>query len=109
MEKDYQLLMDTVLKTKKGFSLLEMLVCMVIISAFMLVSLRNTNRLNLDHYYFLNDYLYKQSEAMITRQGVSIGSGIYFNSMGHVNQARTIDFLNHSIVIHLGNGYATIK
>ena len=101
--------MDIVLNSKKGFSLLEMLVCMVIISAFMLVSLQNTNRLNLDHYYFLNDYLYNQSKAMVERDEVSIGRGIYFNSMGHVNQARTIDFNNHQVIIHLGSGYATIK
>lgn len=101
--------MATVLKNKKGFSLLEMLVCMVIVSAFMLVSISNTNRMNLDHYYFLNDYLYIQSKAMVDRNVKEVGMGIYFNCMGHVNQAKTIDFNNHSIIIHLGNGYAIIK
>ena len=101
--------MVIVLQSKKGFSLLEMLVCMVIISAFMLLSLKNTTSINLEHYYFLNDYLYQQSESMSNKEPTSIGRGIYFNSMGHVNQARTIDFVKHSVVIHLGSGYATIK
>ena len=97
------------LKSKKGFSMLEMLVCMCIISAFMIASLANTNKLNLDHYYFLNDYLYKQSQAILNREDVSIGKGLYFNNMGHINQAKTIEFKSHDIIVHLGTGYATVN
>lgn len=95
------------LKTKKGFSMLEMLACMCIISAFMLISLANTNKLNLEHYYFLNDYLYCQSKAILNRESVSVGKGLYFNNMGHINQAKTIEFINHNVIVHLGTGYAT--
>lgn len=109
MVKDCIYKMVTVSQIKKGFSMLEMLVCLCIISAFMLVSISNTNRLNLDHYYFLNDYELKQSQAILNREETPVGSGIYFNSMGHVNQAKTIEFKNRSVVIHLGNGYASIK
>lgn len=94
---------------QKGFSMLEMLVCLIIISGLMLVSLRNTNNINLDHYYFLNEYALKQSEAMLNKEDESIGNGVSFNSMGRVNQARTIEFNNHKVIIHLGNGYATCE
>lgn len=108
MERHCKLSMATALKTKKGYSMLEMLVCVLIISTLMLLTLQDTNRLNIDHYSFLNNYLIGQSSAMADRQKVVMDVGIYFNTMGHVNHAKTIDFNNHSIIIHLGSGYATI-
>lgn len=89
--------------------MLEMLVCICIISAFTLVSINNTASVNLDHYYFLNDYLLKQSQAILNKQKTNVGRGIYFNNMGHVNQAKTIEINNHSVIVHLGNGYATYE
>lgn len=100
-------MMAIVLKNKKGFSMLEMLICMVMLSSLVLLTLNNTNSLNLDYCYFLNDYLYLQSEALLKRHDVTVDKGIYFNNMGHVNQAKTIDFTNHKVIIHLGSGYAT--
>lgn len=97
------------LMNKKGFSMLEMLICMCIISILMLFSISNTNKLNLEHYDFMNNYILLQSKAILNKQEEQIGKGLYFNSMGHINQAKTIDFNNRSIIIHLGNGYATIK
>lgn len=88
---------------------MEMLLCMIIMSSFMVLSLRSVKELDLDHYYFLNDYLKKQSEAIRYKRSVSLGKGVEFNSMGHVNQGRTINYSNHSIIIHLGNGYVTVK
>lgn len=99
--------MVIVLKSRKGFSMLEMLACMCIISAFMLISLANTNKLNLQHYDFLNEYLYSQSKAILNKESVSVGNGLYFNNMGHINQAKTIEFFNHKVIVHLGTGYAT--
>ena len=87
--------------------MLEMLVCMCIVCALMLFSISNTDKLNLDNYYFLNDYLYNQSLAILNKEKISLDYGVSFNEMGHVNQARTIEFENHSVIIHLGNGYAT--
>lgn len=87
--------------------MLEMLACMIVISTFMLISLANTNELNLEHYYFLNDYLYSQSRAILERENISVGKGLYFNNMGHINQAKTIEFINHNVIVHLGTGYAT--
>lgn len=97
------------LKTKKGFSLLEVIITMCIISTLTILAVANTSSLNLDHYHFLNDYLYKQSLAIKNRENVDVTGGVYFNNMGHVNQARTLEFTNHSIIIHLGSGYATIE
>lgn len=99
--------MVIVLNSKKGFSMPEMLVCMCIICALMLLSINSTNKLNLDNYYFLNDYLYNQSLAILNKEKIFLDHGVSFNEMGHVNQARTIKFENHSIIVHLGNGYAT--
>lgn len=97
------------LKNNKGFSMLEMLICICLISTLMLLSISNTNNLNLDHYGFLNEYLLAQSKAILNREDLSMGKGVTFNGMGHVNQARTIEFGNHEVIIHLGNGYATTK
>ena len=101
--------MVIVYQNNSGFSVLEMLLCICVVSSLMLVSINGTNKLNLEHYYFLNDYLYHQSEAIDNCEEVSAGKGVYFNSMGHVNQARTIEFDNRSIIVHVGNGYAFVK
>lgn len=94
---------------RKGFSMLEMLACLIIISAFMLVSISNTNKLNLEHYEFLNKYELSQSQAILNREETSVGYGLHLNNMGHINQAKTIEFANHSVILHLGNGYATVE
>lgn len=102
-------MMDIVSLIKKGFSMLEMLVCMIILSSFLLLTINNTNYLNVDHYSFLNNYLYSQSCSIVDCKQINLDKGIYFNSMGHVNQARTINIANHNIIIHLGNGYVTYE
>ena len=101
--------MVTVSASEKGYSMLEMLASLLIISVLMLISLNKTNSINLEHYYFLNNYLLTQSETMLNKKSDSVGHGVYFNSMGRVNQARTIDFDKHKVIIHLGNGYATCE
>lgn len=92
---------------KKGYSLLEMLICLTVISCLLLISLRNVHSLDLEHYSFLNEYLIKQSEAILYKNNVDVSGNIYFNSMGHVNMARTVDKGKHKVIIHLGNGYVT--
>lgn len=89
--------------------MVEMLLCVVIVSTMLLLVITNTEQINIDQYYFLNDYLYKQSKAILNLENTDVESGIYFNNLGHVNKARTIDFKNHQVIIHLGNGYATTK
>lgn len=89
--------------------MIEMLLSMVLVSTMLLLVLGTANQTNVDYYYFLNDYLYKQSKAILNLENIDVESGIYFNNLGHVNKARTIDFKNHQVIIHLGNGYATSK
>ena len=101
--------MDIVLKTKKGYSMLEMLICMCILTSMIILCVSNYGELNMDSYYFLNDYLLKQASALANKENSEINNEIYFNSMGHINQARTIEFPNHKIIIHLGTGYATLQ
>lgn len=95
--------------SRKGFSMVEMLLCLVIISVLMLLTISNTSVINLSHYYFLNDYLKAQSQAILNKENQILEYGVKINSMGRVNQARTIEFANHKVIIHLGNGYATYE
>ncbi len=80
-----------------------------IIASFSLISLRKYSRLDLQGYYFLNDYLSTQADTMLHRRPSVFANGISFNEMGHVNMGRTISFGRHEVIIHLGNGYATIE
>ena len=89
--------------------MLEMLAVLFIIASFSLISLKKYYRLDLEAYYYLNDYLHEQAEAMLNRQSVVYEKGVSFNEMGHVNLGRTIPFGKHQVVVHLGNGYATIE
>ena len=87
----------------------EMLLCLLLLSAFTLLSLSFYHPLNVDHYYFLNDYMLKQSESIRDNTYVYFEQGITFNSMGHVNLARTIRFDRKNITINLGSGYALVR
>lgn len=109
MAKNYLLWMGIVLMTKKGYSMVEMLVCLCIVSALLMVSIRKTGILSVEHYSYLNNYLLIQSKAILNKEYIPYEKGVTFNSMGHVNQARTIDFKNHKVIIHLGNGYITYE
>lgn len=97
------------MSTEKGFSLLEMLICMMMISSLSLVSLRLNRIRNNDHFYFLNDCMLEQSKAMRDRREHAFRDGIRFNSMGHINMARTIRFHEKKITLNLGSGYVLIR
>ena len=102
--------MDIVLKTnRKGFTLLEVLISLFIISSFLVLCLRNYSDINLEHYYFMNDYLSQQSEAMVKKKKKYLDYGISINEMGHPNVSKTINIGRHNIIIHLGNGYITYE
>ena len=100
--------MGTVSSTK-GFTISEMLIGLLFLSVMLSVSLRPRVDLNLEHYYFLNDYVLTQSEAIKEKQYRPYEQGIYFNSMGHIDLARTVEFGNHRFTLNLGNGYVLIK
>ena len=65
--------------------------------------------LNLDHYYYMNEYLETLCESLTEKKTSSYKGGIFFNCMGHVYQGKTVDFGRHEVIVHLGNGYATIR
>ena len=89
--------------------MIEMLLVMLLLTAFSLISLKKHSKPDLEAYYYLNDYLYTQAEAMLKRQESVYDKGVTFNGMGHVNLGRTISFDHHEVIIHLGNGYATLE
>ena len=95
--------------TNKGFTMLEMLIGICIISSLSLLFLNINHNLDLSHYSFMNDYLLKQSEIMLNKKEEVFEKGVRFNSMGHINQARTIHFNIHKVILHLGNGYVTYE
>ncbi len=95
--------------TEKGYSLLEMLVCVMMISSLSLLSLRFGRIRQPDHYYFLNECMLEQSKAMKERREHAFREGIRFNSMGHINLARTVVFHEKKITFNLGSGYALLK
>ena len=97
------------LKTNKGFSLLEMLVSLFIVTSFMLLVLNQYIDIDYKHYYFMNDYLYKQSNAMKNNKKEYIDYGIYFNGSGHVNMAKSINIGKHKLIIHLATGYISCE
>ena len=101
--------MGIVLSTEKGFTLLELLVSIMVICGVCLIALSFNPVLNLDHYYYMNEYLETLCESLTEKVTNSYKGGIFFNSMGHVYQGKTVDFGRHKVIVHLGNGYATVK
>ena len=89
--------------------MLQILAGLCIICALTLISMGRVSMTDLSYYGYLNEYVLKQSEAMRDRRPVVYEKGVSFNSMGHVNQGRTIDFLRHKVIVHLGNGYVSLE
>lgn len=96
--------------TNKGFSLLEVLLTILIVTSLTLVTLSRVNNFNLSWLDFSNKYLYLQTDSLINKNENYVeGYDIHFNENGRVNRAQTIDFHNKKIVIHLGTGYLSYE
>ena len=89
--------------------MLEILAGLCVMAALALISFGSVLKTDLSYYSYLNEYVLRQSEAMRDRKSVIYEKGVSFNSMGHVNQGRTIDFLRHKVIVHLGNGYVSLE
>ena len=89
--------------------MLEMLIGVMIIASLALVSLNRWKQPDLEPCRFMNDYLLTQSEALKERRAKTYLNGIRFNSMGHIDLARTVGFARKKITLNLGNGYALIR
>lgn len=88
-----------------GFTLLEMLIVLVIMSIFLLLTGIYKVDYDEEYYLFPSIYLYNQSEAMLKAEKVYMDDyDISFNSEGHVNRAQTLYFINKKIVVELGGG-----
>lgn len=99
---------------KKGFSLLEILLTLVVIASLLVLSLSSFTKPNLDYLTFMNNYLLIQSKSLVDRQRNELDNTysnehISFNENGNVNGARQIEISNHNIIIHLGNGYLSYE
>ena len=100
------------MRVTKGFSMLEMLISLSIITTLSLFGLYHLKPLNIEHYIFMNEYLNNQVDAMISKRQNIFNNHhskdiISFNTLGHINKAQTIKIGNHEIIVHLGNGYLT--
>ena len=89
--------------------MLEMLITVLIIASLVLVSVNRRKQPDLERYRFLNDYLLLQSQAIREKRAKAYENGIRFNSMGHIDMARTVSFSSGKITLNLGNGYALIR
>ena len=95
----------------KGYTLIDVLVSLMIISIFSRISL-NIVPLDLDHKLFPYHYLYDQMLSIYENQdivfekddGCIINYPIKFNNHGNVNMAQTISCLNDEYVVELGWG-----
>ncbi|MCR4855520.1 MAG: hypothetical protein K5908_05060 [Erysipelotrichaceae bacterium] len=89
--------------------MLEMLVCILMISSMLVIALNHSRQPDVEKYYFLNEYFLIQSQTMKLKCPVSYQKGISFNSMGHINLARTIEFGHCVYTFNLGNGYVLVR
>lgn len=92
--------------TNKGFGLLDMLIVLFIVTSMMLVALTKYRTPDFDYIYLTNDILDAHINSLVNKENSNVsGQDIYFNENGNINKAKTITFNNHSIILHLGNGY----
>lgn len=113
MERLFILQMVMLRMNKKGYGMLSLLVLIVVMTSISLITFFNYHEVNLDKYYFINNYLYEQSNSIASKEDIDLnnkeGRPIHFNKDGKVNMAQTIDFNNGRVVIHVGSGYLTYE
>lgn len=93
----------------KGFTLLEMLLVLLIISCLTVLSVMKIPTLSIN--MFEEEYYVHQTKALALAQtqvynhdfSSNVGS-LSFNALGHVNQAQTIMVNNHKFTVQLGMG-----
>lgn len=93
---------------QNGYALLEVMIMLFIITSLGMIGLTNFVDIDLSHLSMANELAKNHLYALVDKEERSIyygGDLIRFNSSGNVNGGKTIEFLNHNLVIHLGNGY----
>ncbi len=105
-----------------GFTLVEMILCMVIISCCGLLVMPCFYTNKYERHTFIYEYLHQQSNAMLLRETVDFKPSlsrwygnyeIHFNDRGHVNRAQTVSIIENNLVydytIQLGGGRIVSK
>lgn len=83
---------------------------MALISSLTVLVLNHFNDVDVEHLDFMNGYLDMQREALTQRKEIAMpGYPISFYKSGRVNQARTVEFEKHKVIVHLGTGYLTYE
>lgn len=89
----------------KGYTLIEMLVVLALISIFSLLTLNKSLDIDEAYYEFFDEYNLYKSIALKDSNKTYYDYDIYFNEDANVNRARTITFDNgKSIIVELGFG-----
>ncbi|NMB18484.1 MAG: prepilin-type N-terminal cleavage/methylation domain-containing protein [Erysipelothrix sp.] len=86
--------------SKRGFTLLEMLIVMFITSYIVLFALP---KLHLVEYLYFNP-THAQLKAMATKTRVVVIDGLWFNENGNINQAQTVIVGKKKCIFQLGMG-----
>ena len=97
---------------KKGFTLVEMCIVLMIISLFTLFALPIKMNHFLDDYTWPIDYLEHQTESILQSKEIVFDSDhatIRFNEKGNVRNAQTIKIQNILVVSELGEGKLVFK
>ena len=90
----------------KGYTLVELLVVLSIISLFSILSFNNQINIDEDYYGFTYEYMFTKSIALVDSNKTSLDKyGIWFYDNGNVNKAMTINFDNgKKKIVELGYG-----
>ena len=79
---------------------------MALISSLTVLVLNHFSEVDVEHLNFMNEYLDTQREALTQRKEMKMNAyPISFYKSGRVNQARTVEFARHKVIVHLGTGY----
>ncbi len=99
----------------KGFTGLEMVLVILVISILSSLSLSFKLPLEPKLKIFEQQYLYQQIRAIAQKQTIPLKTEhsnvklLSFNPLGHVNQGQTIAFDNQKFVVQIGMGRYVIR
>ena len=100
------------MRAKRGFALLEMLVCLMIMCCMMMWTLPFFKLPDFEKETFVLDALVLQSEAMkekTEKEAWLHNIEIRYSATGTVSQAQTIVFDRNAVTMHLGWGRLEAK
>lgn len=100
------------MSTKQGMTLVEVMLALAIVSALAAMVGITIRLPKLNYYYFIQDALDKQSEAMAFEISTQLdpfhyqgeGNPIYYNEHGNINAAQTVCFDSNCTIFELGSG-----